>query len=289
MQTLQKADYHRHRCRHCGCVSGLAVGTARSRWAGRERAVARARIPARLPHHGALSGPVHGHLRHAQHPGADPGQPRVLRCATAGIWCPTPSFRRAWRGVRGRAGPAGLCCARPMTEARAASRLTSSGWNRRALLAQLPCLKPEAVAAGMSEPEAADIDVHALHQGYLRGLRQRGGQVLTHAEVTALQRQLAIVWQGHAGRWQSAWRPKPSSMLRALGPMWWPVLRACPPSGWSRAGAPLSPLRCPRGWMRTQWPAVVERGRELLLQTRCGPAAGLPRQRRPDPSARCGA
>ena len=47
------------------------------------------------------------------------------------------------------------------------------------LLAMLPCLKPEAVAAGMSEPEAADIDVNALHQGYLRGLRQHGGQVLT--------------------------------------------------------------------------------------------------------------
>ena len=58
----------------------------------------------------------------------------------------------------------------------------------------LPCLKPEAVAAGMSEPEAADIDVNALHQGYLRGLRQRGGQVLTHAEVTAVRRE-GTVWQ----------------------------------------------------------------------------------------------
>ena len=63
-----------------------------------------------------------------------------------------------------------------------------------ALLAQLPCLKPEAVAAGMSEPEAADIDVHALHQGYLRGLRQHGGQVLTHAEVTAVRRE-GDIWQ----------------------------------------------------------------------------------------------
>jgi D-arginine dehydrogenase len=44
---------------------------------------------------------------------------------------------------------------------------------RDELLAELPCLRPEAVAAGMSEPGAADIDVHALHQGYLRGLRQR--------------------------------------------------------------------------------------------------------------------
>ena len=59
---------------------------------------------------------------------------------------------------------------------------------RDELLAELPCLRPEAVAAGMSEPGAADIDVHALHQGYLRGLRQRGGEIRTHAEVTALQR-----------------------------------------------------------------------------------------------------
>ena len=40
------------------------------------------------------------------------------------------------------------------------------------LQARLPCLRADAVAAGLWEPGAADIDVHALHQGYLRGLRQ---------------------------------------------------------------------------------------------------------------------
>ena len=59
---------------------------------------------------------------------------------------------------------------------------------RDELLAELPCLRPEAVAAGMSEPGAADIDVHALHQGYLRGLRQRGGSIRCNAEMTGLQR-----------------------------------------------------------------------------------------------------
>ena len=57
-----------------------------------------------------------------------------------------------------------------------------------ALLARVPCLRAEAVGEGLSDPGAADIDVHALHQGYLRGLRQRGGQLRTQAEVTALQR-----------------------------------------------------------------------------------------------------
>ena len=59
---------------------------------------------------------------------------------------------------------------------------------REQMLALVSCLRPEAVAAGMSEPGAADIDVHALHQGYLRGLRQRGGSIRCNAEVTGLQR-----------------------------------------------------------------------------------------------------
>ena len=31
-----------------------------------------------------------------------------------------------------------------------------------------------------------DIDVHELHQGYLRRFRQRGGRLVTDAEVRAL-------------------------------------------------------------------------------------------------------
>ena len=63
-----------------------------------------------------------------------------------------------------------------------------------ALVARLPLLlRGEAVGAGLAEPGAADIDVHALHQGYLRGLRQHGGQLRCGAEVVALQR-AAGVW-----------------------------------------------------------------------------------------------
>lgn len=56
-------------------------------------------------------------------------------------------------------------------------------------LALSPLLKPETAAAGGAyEAEAADIDVDALHQGYLRLLRQRAGAMVTHAQVTALAR-----------------------------------------------------------------------------------------------------
>jgi len=59
----------------------------------------------------------------------------------------------------------------------------------------VPLLRPELVLGAVHEPDAADIDVHALHQGYLRGVREHGGQVVCSAEVTALRR-------GDGGRWQ---------------------------------------------------------------------------------------
>ncbi|MGP1630113.1 MAG: NAD(P)/FAD-dependent oxidoreductase [Giesbergeria sp.] len=56
------------------------------------------------------------------------------------------------------------------------------------LAARVPCLRREALGGGLQEDGAADIDVHALHQGYLRGQRQRCGLLRTQAEVVALQR-----------------------------------------------------------------------------------------------------
>lgn len=65
-------------------------------------------------------------------------------------------------------------------------------------LAMVPVLRPEKVLGGVYDPDAADMDVHALHQGFLKGLRRRGGQVLCRAEVTALQR-VGGCWQVQAG------------------------------------------------------------------------------------------
>lgn len=50
----------------------------------------------------------------------------------------------------------------------------------------VPALRRERVLGAVYEPDASDIDVHALHQGYLRGLRAAGGQVLCDAPVTAI-------------------------------------------------------------------------------------------------------
>lgn len=54
------------------------------------------------------------------------------------------------------------------------------------LLAAVPVLRPETAVAGLVEDSAADIDVHALHQGYLRGARAAGTTLRCSAELTAL-------------------------------------------------------------------------------------------------------
>ncbi len=52
-----------------------------------------------------------------------------------------------------------------------------------------PILKPDFVAAAALELGSADIDVDALHQGWLRRLKALGGEVVVDAEVTGLSRE----------------------------------------------------------------------------------------------------
>jgi D-arginine dehydrogenase len=56
-----------------------------------------------------------------------------------------------------------------------------------ATCAMVPVLRRERILGAAYEPDAADIDVHALHQGYLRGLRAAGGTIACDAGVTAME------------------------------------------------------------------------------------------------------
>lgn len=58
----------------------------------------------------------------------------------------------------------------------------------------VPVMTPEAAGRGLLEPGAADIDVHGLHQGFLRGLQHRGGELRCSVAIRAIGR-------AH-GRWQ---------------------------------------------------------------------------------------
>lgn len=61
-----------------------------------------------------------------------------------------------------------------------------------------PVLRRERVLGGVYEPDAADMDVHAIHQGYLRGIRRAGGRVVCNADVQAIER-TGNGWRVHAG------------------------------------------------------------------------------------------
>jgi len=62
--------------------------------------------------------------------------------------------------------------------------------------ALMPVLKAEAVSGGaLAEPDAMDIEVHALHNGLLRGMTAAGGKLVTDAEVTGLQQAAGGDWQ----------------------------------------------------------------------------------------------
>jgi len=158
-------------------------------------------------------------------------------------------------------------------DARAAS--PNVEWvDHAALIAMLPCLKPDAVAAGMSEPEAADIDVNALHHGYLRGLRQRGGQVLTNAEVTAVQRE-GNVWHVALadGRTLQA-----GTIVNAAG-AWADVLAGLagvPPIGLEPRRRTAFTFPVPEGMDATHWPAVIGIDESFYFKPDAGQLLGSP-------------
>jgi D-arginine dehydrogenase len=51
-----------------------------------------------------------------------------------------------------------------------------------------PVLDPAEIVGGVLEPDARDLDVHALHMGYQRGIRRHDGEIRTGFAVDRLER-----------------------------------------------------------------------------------------------------
>ncbi len=49
-----------------------------------------------------------------------------------------------------------------------------------------PVLRKEILMGGLFEPGAMDLDVNALHQGYISGLKKNGGALIVNSPVTAM-------------------------------------------------------------------------------------------------------
>lgn len=120
------------------------------------------------------------------------------------------------------------------------------------MLAMVPMLIPGYAAAGIFDEQAGDMDVDALLQGYLRGFKARGGQLLVSAPVRMLERDHGV-WRVTAGSQQleapvvvnaaGAWADRVASLagLAPLGlvPKRRTALIVAPPAGWDVTGWPL--------------------------------------------------
>jgi D-arginine dehydrogenase len=62
--------------------------------------------------------------------------------------------------------------------------------------ALVPVLRIDRLAGAVLEPEPADMDVHAIHHGYLRAMRRVGGVLVCDADVHAIERSGAQWWVG---------------------------------------------------------------------------------------------
>ena len=57
------------------------------------------------------------------------------------------------------------------------------------VLERVPMLRADYVALGLWEPQSSDLDVHAIHGGFLRGARACGARLTQNAEVLSLYRE----------------------------------------------------------------------------------------------------
>jgi D-arginine dehydrogenase len=58
----------------------------------------------------------------------------------------------------------------------------------RAMRAIVPVLEPQFASIGLFEPDAADIDVNSVHQGFIRGLKERGSKLELGVDIQSIER-----------------------------------------------------------------------------------------------------
>lgn len=63
----------------------------------------------------------------------------------------------------------------------------------------IPIIRPERLIGGALETDAMDIDVHALHWGFIRHFKQLGGEIVNNSDVQKITR-LESGWQVMTGK-----------------------------------------------------------------------------------------
>ena len=146
--------------------------------------------------------------------------------------------------------------------------------NAEQLKALVPVLNTEVLVDGFLDNGARDIDVHGLHQGYIRGLRQRGGELWCNAEVQGITRSNDL-WHISLPQGRSI---QAKTLINAAG-AWADVLAAM-------AGASpidIVPKRrsaftfpAPQGMDATHWPAIISADENWYIKPDAGQLLGSP-------------
>jgi D-arginine dehydrogenase len=149
-----------------------------------------------------------------------------------------------------------------------------------AACALVPALRADKVIGAVHEPDALDMDVDALHQGYLRGMRRSGGTLVCNAEVTALR------LSGGTWHLQAGGRDYAAPVLLNAAGAWADVVAAM-------AGVPalgLEPRRrsafifAPsQGLACANWPLTIGIGEDWYFKPDAGMLLGSPANADPVP------
>jgi D-arginine dehydrogenase len=150
---------------------------------------------------------------------------------------------------------------------------------RDEVLALVPSLHPDYVAGGLLEPAAMDADVEALHQGFLRGARQRGADVRLDQEVVAIE----AVAEGFAVTCADGATYEAKVVINAAG-AWADVIAGL--AGAAPVG--LQPMRrtaavfdAPQGVDVRAWPAVIDVDEQFYFKPEAGRILASPADETP--------
>jgi D-arginine dehydrogenase len=148
-------------------------------------------------------------------------------------------------------------------------------------LARCPVLHADYLAGGLEEPDCMDIDVAGLHQGYLRGLRARGGKVVTNAEARELTPSSGGGWvvDTTAGRFRAA------VLVDAAGAWADEVaeLAGVRPAGLMPKRRTAMLIEPPEGVDISAWPMIVDADEELYFKPDAGKLLLSPADETPSP------
>jgi D-arginine dehydrogenase len=147
-------------------------------------------------------------------------------------------------------------------------------------LERVPALRAECVIGAVLEPEAADMDVHAIHQGYLRGLRRAGGTIVCDAEATQIERSGG---EWHVRTAQSEFRAP--VLVNAAGAWADAVagLAGVPPLGLQPKRRSAFTFAPPAGLDVRGWPCVISADESWYFKPDAGLLLGSPANADPVP------